>query len=252
MVTTSIASNNRSFISKINMLNFQPIHRHLNCGLKGICMKKISSIILGMLSLTMLAQHCVYAANCGPYLGAGVGYGLIRTPNKSVFAFVPDQTNTSGGLSGRVFAGYNVTSFFGIEGGYARYARSRYTASLDGASTSLRYYVRTADIVAKLYLPVGQSPLNLYALAGAVSYWEQIKLANDAFPTTDSLLSPTPVTTNQRRTRPIYGLGIALAPFRHFTTNVEYTWIQNLGNFKTNTLAIPTTNLATWNFAYNF
>jgi len=210
---------------------------------------KIKILALGFLSVISCA---VQAANCGMYIGGGAGYGFIKTPNKNVFAGTPNQSNNFGGLSGRVFAGYNFTNFFGIEGGLARYARSRYSASLNGMSTSLRYYVRTADIVAKLYLPIGLSPLNIYALGGAVSYWEQIKLANNAFTSVANFALPDPVTTNQRRTRPIYGAGVSLNPWRHFTTNFEYTWIQKLGNFSTNPLAVPTTTLATLNFAYNF
>lgn len=210
-------------------------------------MKKLPSLLCILCSF--LANHS-YSATCGAYLGGGAGYGYIKTPNKNAFVGTPNQSNSFGGWGGRIFAGWNFTNYLGLEGGLARYPRSRYSAVSGGASTSLRYYARTADIVLKGYLPVGMSPLNLYALAGAASYWETIKLANAAFQGTFDI--PNPVTTHQRRTRPIYGVGILLNPWRHFTTNVEFTWIQSLGNFGTNHLAVPTTTLATWNFAYNF
>ncbi|MHB1949249.1 MAG: outer membrane beta-barrel protein [Gammaproteobacteria bacterium] len=205
-------------------------------------MKKIS-LAVGILSFFAFVQSAT-AVNCGPYVGIGAGYGILGTPDKNLFD-VSNRGFSRGGLSGRAFIGYNIAQFFGIEGGYARYARSRYTGTLGIATSSIRYYERTADAVAKFYIPLACNRFSIYALAGAVSVWEQIKFADAGVPTVDNYVAPNPDTTNQRRTRPIYGVGVSVSVLRHLAINAEYTYIQQIGSFNKTPLAVPNAQLAT-------
>lgn len=212
-------------------------------------MKKFS-FAMGLLSFFTFAQSAS-AVQCGPYVGLGAGYGVIGTPQKNVFN-TPNRGFEKGGLSGRAFIGYNIAQYFGFEGGYARYARSRYAATLNNETSSIRYYVRTADAVAKFYVPLGTNHVNLYALAGAVSFWETIKYADAGIPLDGNFASPIPGTTHQRRTRPIYGAGLYVNVIRHLSFSAEYTYIQQVGAFKKNPLAVPNAQLATANIIVNF
>lgn len=213
-------------------------------------MKKRILPILAIASFFTLI-HSASATVCGPYLGVGAGYSILGTPSKNLFT----PTNSGyerGGVGGRAFLGYNFAQYFGIEGGYARYARSKYTGSIGGLDSSIRYYGRSADIVGKFYVPLGTDRVNLYVLAGAVSFWEQIKYANAGVPTVSNFAPPATGTTNQRRTRPIYGGGLSFNIVRHFTMAAEYTYIQQLGHFNTTPLAVPNAQLATLNMIVNF
>lgn len=211
-------------------------------------MKKLLATIIGF-SVCHFSQS-VFSATCGAYIGLGGGYGRLGTPSNNVFA-APDSTYERGGLSGRAFIGYNFAHYFGIEGGYGRYARSRYTGTEGIAESTLRYYGREADGVAKFYIPLGTEFVNIYGLAGVSSFWETIKYADAGVPVDSNFAEPTPGTTHQRRTRPIYGGGFIFNLIPHFVMNIEYTQIQQLGRFSTNPLAVPYGALWTLNFAVN-
>lgn len=197
------------------------------------------------------------ATQCGPYIGLGHGLGKVRVPDKNVFQAGAGPALTynrhdQGGLAGRVFIGYNITSGFGIEGGYSRYPRSRYIATQNNGTSNIRYYARAYDVVGKLYFPLGTPKVNIYFLGGVASYTEQIKFANTGISIVGNFASPQTGTTNIRVNRPIYGLGFNWDPIHHLSTRLEATRIQKLGNFESNPRAIPYADLVTLNIAYYF
>lgn len=208
----------------------------------------MKKLVVGWCLLLLLPT--AYAATCGAYLGAGVGYSQLRTPAHDLF--VTPGTVSRGGFGGRAFLGYNITKNFGIEGGATRYARSRYESTAGGVTSSIRYYAEALDLVAKLYFPMPPTRANLYFLAGVVSLWEQIKFADAGIPTLTNYAAPAPGQTSQRRGRPIYGGGLSFDITKHITANIEYTQVQSVGRFSTNPLAVPSAILVTGNVAYSF
>lgn len=211
-------------------------------------MKKILTLsAVSVASLFFLEP--TFAVYGGFYVGAGAGYGILRTPTS---VFQNQTSHQRGGLSGRVFTGFNFNKFFGVEAGYAQYALSRNTASMNGFNSSVRYYTRTADAVLKGYLPIGLTAFNLYALAGAASYREQIKYGNAGNALVSNFAAPPLGSSTIRKTRPIYGIGLNYDSYGQVSLNLEVTRIQKLGSFTTNANAIPYADLSTFNVIYNF
>jgi hypothetical protein len=200
-------------------------------------MKRIVLPTWFLLSLCSLA----HGATIGPYVGVGIGKSSARTPNEAAF-------NLNG------FAGYNITPYFGLEVGYANYARTVYNGRIPGAHSEFQYNFRSADAVGKAYLPLGYTGYNLYALAGVVRVTETLNYTNAAgLPLSGSIASPAGLgVTNAYKTRPIYGIGVNFSvPSYHFTINIEATQVDRTSNFGSNPVAVPYLNLVTLGVAYN-
>jgi hypothetical protein len=219
-------------------------------------MKRILSRACATLACIFFSTHAL-ATTCGPYIGVGAGKTWVKLPSGYLF-IVPATGNNSAHDSGwgeRAFAGFSINKYFGFEGGYARYARALYTGSRrDGAYSALTYYFHTYDIVAKAYLPIGNSGFNLYALAGAARVVQSVQYIESNFISTNGkvALPDTDGTSHGYANRPIYGLGANYNFTHHFTLNAEITQIQKMNSFGNTPYAVPFLDLATVNLAYNF
>jgi opacity protein-like surface antigen len=211
---------------------------------------KISAAILALSALTGLAS----AATPGTYVGGGLGYSNLGTPDHNIVtgprAAGLHQSYDKTGWGERAFAGYNFNEYFGIEGGYAHYAKATYKTSAPGlASGSVEYSFQDINLVGKAYLPVYDTGVNVYALGG-VAY---VRSYGD-----EKLSSSIPgVAQHQSKTnnkfRPTYGVGVSYdIPQTQLTTNVEFSRVQGTGNVYSSNSAIPSANLVTLNLAYNF
>jgi hypothetical protein len=214
-----------------------------------------------ILSYTCIATFCAFfstsslAAICGPYVGFGAGKSWVKTPATDLF-IVPAGGNSTYTLSGtgyRGFFGWNINKYFGLEGGYSKYARALYDAHVPGGVySSLTYWMHTYDGEAKVYLPIGNSGFNIYALGGIVRVVEIINYNNPTLLTNGKIAPPNFGTTHGYNNRPLYGFGANYNFGRHFTLNAEVTQIQNLNSFGSTPTAVPYMNLASLNLAYNF
>lgn len=206
----------------------------------------------------LIFSSCVFAQmESGLYLGAGVGGGVLLTPCGGAFNPVgTGLTNTRrvGGLSGRAFIGLKFSRFIGIEAGYAGYAQSRYKATQDGLTSYLIYNATAADIVGKLYFPLGHSNFSIYALGGMARFMERIQFINNGIAiNTARFAQPTQNgTVSNFRNRPIYGLGVLYEIPCHVGLSLQYSIVQNLGNFRQTAYAIPNAELLTLNVFYNY
>lgn len=223
-------------------------------------MKRIISLVCA----TLCASFCTtqaFSTPCGPYGGFGVGKTWVYTPSSTLFT-VPAGGTSSYNLTGtgyRLFVGFNINKYFGIEGGWSRYARALYVGRLPAgaAYSALTYYIHTYDVEGKLYMPLGNSGFNLYVLGGIARVVENIQFNNGGIPTNGKIASPNNVSLGYNQThgynnRPIYGLGANYNFTRHFMANIEVTQIQKLNSFSNTATAVPTMNLATLNVAYGF
>lgn len=221
-------------------------------------MKKIATLGVAVLSLSALVS-VANAAKPGAYAGLGLGASkqetsnnfIVTGPSGSLF----NQTRQIGGLGGRIFGGYNFNRYVGLEAGLAQYAQSKYKSNLNAGSLNLvnatqKYSMSALDVVAKGYLPLGESGFNVYGLGGLAlvhsKYEGQV----------NSILRGVPsgkTSNTQNKIRPIVGLGASYdIPQTQLTTNLEYSHIVGQGNVKTSTKAIPSADLLTLNIAYNF
>lgn len=211
-------------------------------------MRKTLVLSMGILNFFTLNAS---AAITGPYVGIGGGYGLLRTPDSHLFvdAFTTSNSHSRGGGAGRAFFGYTLNKYFGIEGGYAAYTSSHYSASAIGGllNSSLRFEVNTADVVGKAYMPFGTSGFNIYIIGGVARVFEYTKYTDGGILT--NFPAPAAGTTSTFSTRPIYGVGASYDIMCNLVTNVEYTQIQRDGSSVTGT---PFIGLATLNLSYHF
>src|SRR5688572_18210895 len=216
----------------------------------------VTTAIAGSLAFTHLAS----AANPGAYVGAGLGLSKLQTPSSYAFnapilslnTFSSNNKYSQGGLGGRIFAGFNFNKYFGLEAGLATYATSKYSATLNGASSSIEYKANAFDLVGKGYLPIGETGFNVYALAGIARLNQTVKYNNGNIPLSGSVATPKNGSTTYHNIRPIYGIGASYDVNAHFTTSVELTQIYKSGNMKSSQGATPNANMLTINAAYNF
>lgn len=219
-------------------------------------MKKLAQLSVAVLCLTGFA-NAANAAIPGYYVGAGVGATKLETPSQFTFDTLKGTnikgSRQQGGIGGRIFAGYNVNNYFGLEAGYARYARSKFNSrgltAVGTGSTTIDNSLHAFDLVGKAYLPLGGiSGFNAYALGGVARTTSTVDYSQKLAAKTVLNQSAT-----ASKFRPIYGLGVSYdVPRSPVTTNLEFSRIQGYGNSKSNPKAIPNADMMTLNIAYKF
>lgn len=213
---------------------------------------KIGTAIASSFMFMTLAN----AATPGAYAGIGLGGSKINADSTSLFKNNTDTTGTAssqnGGLGGKLFGGYNVNQYFGLEANYAAYARTTNKANVAGNSASAQYTMRTASLVGKAYLPIQE--FNLYALGGAAEVYSTVNYNNKSHGaiTLNNNLALKNGSTTTRQLRPVYGVGASYDVTSHVNTGLEFSHIQGSGNTNTSAKAIPSANLLTLTAAYNF
>lgn len=219
-------------------------------------MKKIIKYSLAIVSLAALT-NVAQAATTGAYLGAGLGYSKLDTPHEYLITGVMSQfyhqSRQYGGLGGRVFGGYNLNEYVGLEAGVSQYAKSKYETRLIGSDfkASKEFTMTTFDLVGKAYLPVGGTGLNVYGLGGVALVHSKIS------PSTKNgtmlLTGLDDHSKTQNKLRPKFGVGASYdIPETKLTTNLEWSRIQGTGNTKKSVSAIPNADMVTLNLAYKF
>ncbi|MDX1901027.1 MAG: outer membrane beta-barrel protein [Gammaproteobacteria bacterium] len=218
---------------------------------------KISATLLASLAIAGTA----HAAKPGAYVGGAIGLSSLET-NKFYQANDINPvytsakiTRTSGGLGGKIFAGYTFTQNFGIEAAFAKYAGTKETLSASNgfSSTSQKYThdLSAISLVGKAYLPFGEgSKFNLYALAGAAEVFS--KANNPAVPANVYYTSPLSGSKTTHTLRPVYGIGASYDINSKLTANAELSRIQGKGNTRTSLSAIPDADMLNVGLAYNF
>ena len=211
---------------------------------------KLSVACLALAALTSAAN----AATVGTYVGGGLGASVSSVKNDpfNITGATSGTTSKSlGGLGGRVFAGYNFNRYFGLEAGYAKFARSLYQGTFNTSSSSLRYTTSALDVVGKGYLPLGDSGFNLFAGAGAALVNSKVKYSNNGVPLASGFIAPNTGTTTTYRVRPTVAVGAGYDFNPQWTTNLEYNFIAGQSNEKTNGKLVPSAGMLTLNLVYN-
>lgn len=193
---------------------------------------KLSLAIISIAAFSSIAS----AAKPGSYLGAGLGLSQLRASDNIIGVTTSKQVR---GLGERGFVGYNFNEYLGLEAGLSHYAPSIFKNNLVKETHSLN----ALDVVTKAYLPLADSGLNIYGLAG-IAYARSVVEVK--------ALNNTHSITN--KVRPKYGVGVSYdIPQSNWGTNVEWSRIQGVGNMKTNAAkAIPNADMLSLNIAYKF
>ncbi len=194
---------------------------------------KIISIAL----LTFTINSYTHAMPQGPYVGGGIGGSILNN--------FSDTSKKNDGLqfAGRIFAGVNLMEWLGLELSYAKYGETEYTLDDTYDSVTFNYHLNTTSLVAKGYFPLDkEKKWNFYGLFG-VAYVN----AN-----ADMLFFDTKIANESSHAySPTVGIGATYTFNQHLLTNIEYSYV-NGKDGNSSHIAIPDSNLLTWNIAVVF
>lgn len=191
--------------------------------------RQISTVMLVSLTLSN-----AYAVTLGAYFGAGVGFGNLTNFQDA------KKIEDSGGLSSKIFFGYNVTKNIGLEVDYAQYAKATYRF-LNYNVKLINYQLTIASLVSKLYVPFGSAevtPFHLYLLVGfGLAHMSTDIEYNDKKGNPDS----------NTATIFVGGFGGSYRMSKHVVLSLEFSGAQ--GQSGEMHIGIPYSNLTTLNLA---
>lgn len=183
----------------------------------------------------------------GFYGGGGLGVSRLDLKDRSLFDHTSwntvQQSMQRGGLGWKLFVGYNLNEFLGVEIGYTAYANSKFSGT---ASTHHRQLVASRkntmnalNLVAKIHLPIGETGFNVYALGGGAQTNGRVI----------SLVDGSSITAEQKRFRPMYGAGVGYIFTEQFSANLELSRIQ--GDAHPSVVSFPNADALTLSLAYH-
>lgn len=182
-----------------------------------------------------LSLASIDAANAttGLYFGGGLGYGNLTNFSDAT------KAGKQGGLAGKVFAGFNINEFVGLEADYSKFAKTTYKLNKFKEIT-IDYNLNILSFVVKGYLPIENTSFKFLGLIG-------LGLAEGS--ADFNYYSKNIQSNSHRSTVAVVGLGGSYAISEHMITTLEYTGTQGKSGNDT-TLGIPYSNLLTLNLAY--
>lgn len=135
----------------------------------------------------MASSHAFYAGLAGGY-GSTTWQGLVpseENQNMALSMSTPVNVHEGGGVWG-AFAGYEFTNTFAIEFAYSRYPKAQVSFdenslfAFDNDQTqAFKTQTESAGLIAKIMLPVFNTPLRLYSAAGIADVHRNDMLIND-------------------------------------------------------------------------
>jgi OOP family OmpA-OmpF porin len=191
-------------------------------------MKKYVSNLALLVSLS--ATTLVYAAPNSFYIGGQLGYGNIyQSPANGL---VTSVSGNGGGLAGRVYGGYQFTSYIATELGYSKFSNSSMTYKLandgfgnpaSGPATVTAYAI---DFIVKGIVPLhnGFSLFGKLGIAGINENAGTVTLSSPIDGTSES------VNINCNSIFPTYGVGTAYQINDNLATDFSWMRIQGTGN----------------------
>jgi len=207
-------------------------------------MKKTTKAAIAVISLAGLVS-IANAATPGFYVGGGLGYSRMDTSDLT--SEIKDQISPVGGtvsnsralhgLGGRLFAGYSLNKYLGLEAGIAHYATEDYKVTVFGQTTKEEIEGNAIDVVGKVYLPINNSGFNVYALGG-VAYLKQEAKASG-------------VSESGKGLKPKYGIGASYDINPQLTASFEVSRVQG-DNTALSKTKLFNSDMASLNLAYNF
>ncbi len=194
--------------------------------------KQLALLTVGLISTTIATQSFAYfSVPTGWYVDGD--YGVSKQSGKS-------YNTTSNRTSGKGWSsvlGYKINPFFGLEGGYTRYADAILKNSQSITAAHDEHYA--IDLAGKFILPITQIPLELYGKAGLSWIHAKIGKVDTNAAAVDNLVFDTSTKTSR-------GLYAAAGAQYYFTSNfsAHIQYAQAYGSSKTGTLALGSAGLS--------
>jgi hypothetical protein len=155
-------------------------------------MKKSLLCVMVIMAATVIPAS---AADNGFYLGASIGGSSIDVSDFD--EELGDLDFSDGDAAYKLFAGYRLMSFFGVEAGYVDLGSPSDTVG-DMNDINVKIGVKGWDAFAVGFLPIG--PVDIFAKVGLISWDADIRAAFDDLEEDDS----------DSGTDATWGLGVAL------------------------------------------
>ena len=190
--------------------------------------------IAAMAAIFALSNAC-FAIGPGYYYGLGVGTTAVHakkqtflTPNGPASAItVSPSTN---GIGERLFMGYDINPYAGIEGGFAHYGTATYKIPAEAQVACNNPTIRQNgfDLQGKGKLPVLNTGVSLVAKFGmAVVYaGSSGSLQNNT--TGNNACSSN--TSSKAAVRPMYGVGASYDLSQRWVSDISWSHINGGGN----------------------
>jgi len=174
-------------------------------------MKILTASVLGVVGIAASTAALAMSANtsstyCKPGFYAGIegGRGDTYYNQTDIFgnAAVSNQEVDDIGMSGRLFAGYQINPYFALETGFTQFNKTDFSgnATVDGIPTTINGDIteRAVDLVGKATLPMQGGFGAFLELGGALI-------------TTDTSVNTTlglGASGSKQAIRPVYGAGL--------------------------------------------
>ncbi|MFZ2315653.1 MAG: outer membrane beta-barrel protein [Gammaproteobacteria bacterium] len=208
-------------------------------------MRQAAKICFSVLGLSMVLSSAAIAANEGGYAGLGIGTSRLEYLDNLDIGYT--YTKDTGGVGGRIFAGYNFNEYIGLESGFTTYANTTYNINSYFVQSQIKSKLTALDVVVKGYLPVADSGFDLYALAGGAVVYSKLDVS-----AWNAYVSNYDSSTNTVL-RPKFGLGVSYSlPSTPIVASVEASRIFGQGNVNTDKNAVPNADMISFNLAYSF
>lgn len=178
------------------------------------------ALFLGASSLVFNA----YAVDPGFYLGLMAGpatnSGGTQQAQVENSAETTPATPSSNQFGSRAFMGYKINRFAGFEGGFTYYSGINYDTKDVPTCGGATVRVRDIDLLAKGYLPFGQS----FAVTGKAG-------AAVVYQTTSGALNPSGTTecgktTYENNYRPTYGVGVEYTLNQRWVAEIDWNRLE--------------------------
>jgi hypothetical protein len=198
--------------------------------------------------ILMLCDIC-YAVGPGWYLGLGAGSTDVHA---KTFTFnIPDGdpptltvSPSTTGIGERLFFGYHINPYAGMEFGFSHYGNATYKIPADSAiscnNPSIRQNGFDAEGVGSF--PLSKSGFSIFAKLGMAIMYAGSSGTLEGDATTNPCGSGT---SSKAAVRPLYGVGVSYDLSQSWVSDISFTRVNGGGN-------IQTADMIAISFSYHF
>lgn len=206
-------------------------------------------------SIAIFGASAQAAISSGPYVGGQIGWGDIHLNDDDAPRGVKiDDT----GLAGRVYGGYLINQYFGIEAGYTKFSNSSAKSSSTIAigddvvdfNTKVNVKTYAVDLVGKAILPLPHC-FNVYGKLGVAYLHEKGTATISATDLDTGVTESISNGVSAHSYYPTFGLGVGYEVNQNIVADVAWNRIQKVGSNSSNS-DLSSTDFIGVGLNYNF